>query len=103
MPDNSDKERRKIIAKELRQKAKENFERNLPLAREKFQNLFDFLNEKLAENHCSDTLKYSEEFLVLNKIQNNQDVIEWLNENGGFCDCEVLSNVEEMFEDGAIL
>ena len=103
MPDKSEKERRKTIAKELRQKAKEKFERSLPLPKETFQKLFDFLDDKLSENNCDDKLKFTEEFFENNNIENSVDVTEWLNENGGYCDCEVLNNVEEKFEDGAIL
>ena len=103
MPEKSEKERRRIIAKELRQKTKEKFEESLPLAKETFQKLFDFLDEKLLENNCDDKLKFTEEFFENNNIQNSVDVTEWLNENGGYCDCEVLNNVEEMFADDAIL
>jgi len=103
MPDKSEKERRRIIAKELRQKAKDKFEKSLPLPKETFQKLFDFLDEKLTENNCDDTLKYAEEFFENNNIENSNAVIDFLNENGGYCDCEVLNNVEEMFEDNAIL
>lgn len=103
MPDKSEKERRRIVAKELRQKAKEKFEESLPLPKETFQKLFDFLDEKLSENNCDDTLKFATEFLEDNNILHSDDVIEWLKGNGGFCDCEVLNNVEEMFSDDAIL
>ncbi len=36
-------------------------------------------------------------------IDNFEEKAEWLNENGGYCDCEVLANVEEKFDDNAIL
>ncbi len=103
MPDKSEKDRRRIIAKELRLKVKEKFEENLPLPKETFQKLFDFLEEKLSENNCDDKLKFTVEFFENNNIQNSVEVTEWLNENGGYCDCEVLNNVEEMFADDAIL
>lgn len=103
MPNKSEKERCRIITKELRQKAKEKFEESLPLTKETFQKLFDFLDEKLSENNCEDKLKFTEEFFENNKIQNSVDVTEWLDENGGYCDCEVLNNVEEMFANDAVL
>jgi hypothetical protein len=31
-------------------------------------------------------------------ISNITDVVEWLSDNGGFCDCEILANFEELFE-----
>ena len=99
MPDKKEIERRKQLAKELIEKNKREFEQSLPISREKFQNLFDFLDEKVGELGCNDTLKLTLEFLNQNNIQNIQKVKEWLNEKGGYCDCEVLYNVEEMFED----
>jgi len=38
------------------------------------------------------------EFLKEKGIENIDKVGVWLNNNGGYCDCEVLMNVEEKFE-----
>jgi hypothetical protein len=53
---------------------------------------------KLEENECDDTNKLTREFLTKNKIENNQAVLSWLSENGGYCDCEILANIEEKFD-----
>ena len=103
MPDKNEIERRKQIKKELREKAKLEFENSLPISREKFTQLFDFLDEKLGEYECDDSLKLTNEILQEYKIENIQEVKNWLQENGGYCDCEVLNNVEEMFDKDAIL
>lgn len=103
MPDKNEIERRKQIKKELREKAKIEFENSLPISREKFTQLFDFLDEKLGEYDCDDSLKLTNEFLQEYNIENIQEVKNWLQENGGYCDCEVLNNVEEMFDEDAIL
>ncbi|MCX8524289.1 DUF2695 domain-containing protein [Chryseobacterium formosus] len=99
MPDKTEKERRKQIQKELQKKAQIEFEKSLPISKELFQNLFDFLDEGLEKNGCDDGLKLTKQFLEANQIQNIDEVENWLKENGGFCDCEVLYNVEELFED----
>lgn len=99
MPDKNEKERRRQIHRELQEKAKIEFEKSLPFSRETFQNLFDFLDEGLEKNGCDDRLKLTKQFLEANQIQNIDEVQNWLKENGGFCDCEVLYNVEELFED----
>lgn len=98
MPDRQEVERRKQINKELREKDAILFENSLPVSREEFQNLFDFLDTEIGENGCDDTLKITKEFLVTNHINNIPEIESWLRENGGFCDCEVLYNVEELFE-----
>ena len=43
-----------------------------------------------------DKLAYN--FLKEKGIENIDKVEEWLHNNGGYCDCEVLMNVEEKFE-----
>lgn len=99
MPDKTEKARRKQIQRELQEKARIKFEQSLPTSRELFQNLFDFLDEVLEKNTCDDSLKLTKQFLDSQNIQNREEVENWLKENGGFCDCEVLYNVEELFEE----
>lgn len=62
MPDKNETERRRQIQKELNKKAQIEFEKNLPVSREIFQNLFDFLDEKIEENGCDDSLKMTKQF-----------------------------------------
>ena len=103
MPDKNEIIRRKQIKKELGEKAKTEFENSLPISRDKFTQLFDFLDEKLGEYDCDNSLKLTNEFLQENKMENVKIIKNWLQENGGYCDCEVLNNVEEMFDEDAIL
>lgn len=98
MPDKDEKERRKQIQKEIQEKAQIEFEKSLPVSKELLQNLFDFLDEELEKNSCDDHLKLTKQFLGTIQISNVDEVTNWLKENGGFCDCEVLYNVEEKFE-----
>lgn len=42
----------------------------------------------------NDTLKYTKEFLENNNLP-LEESIEWIEENGGYCDCEVLANIED--------
>lgn len=96
--DKSEKERRKQIRDELRQKQQEEFQKSLPMDREIFRKLFDHLDNQLEKISCDDTNKLTTDFLQKNKIQNTENIISWLAENGGYCDCEILANVEEKFE-----
>lgn len=99
MPDKKEKERCSQIHKELQEKAKIEFDKSLPVSQEIFQNLFDFLDGKLEEHDCDDSLKLTKQFLETNLVENIDEVENWLKDNGGFCDCEVLYNVEEKFEE----
>lgn len=103
MPDKNEIERHKQIARELTLKARQDFENSLPTSRENFEALFDYLDEKLTDNPCDDTLKLSVAFLQSLKLDNIEEITKWLGEHGGYCDCEVLANVEEKFGDNAIL
>lgn len=84
----------------MREKANLEFENSLPMSRKKFIQLFDYFDEKLSKKDCDDSLKLTTEFLQENHME---EIENWLQEKGGYCDCEVLNNVEEMFEDGAII
>jgi hypothetical protein len=103
MPDKNEKERCKLIARELRLKAKQEFENNLPMSRDIFLNLFNYLDDELSENECDHNLEITINFLNSLNIKNISSVTDWLKDNGGYCDCEVLANVEEKFDDDVIL
>ena len=103
MPDKNEIQRRKQIVRDITLKAQQNFENSLPTSRENFKGLFDYLDEQLSDNPCDDTLKFSITFLQSLKLDNIEEIIKCLAENGGYCDCEVLANVEEKFDDSAIL
>lgn len=87
---------KKALRSQVKQKVRESFEASLPMPRETFAALFDFIDENLAE--YSDTPLLAKAFL---QKQNNVDaasVLAWLADNGGYCDCEILNNCEELFE-----
>lgn len=103
MPDKKEIERRKQIARELKLKARQEFENSLPMSSENFKKLFQYLNEALTDNACNDTLNHSIGFLQSLQLDNIEEITEWLEKNGGYCDCEILANVEEKFDADAIL
>jgi hypothetical protein len=67
--------------------------------RESFQKLFDYLDTELTDNNCDDTNSLTKIFLLQSNIQKIDEVLEWLAEHGGYCDCEILANVEEQFDE----
>lgn len=96
--DKVDKERRKQLLNELRAKAREEFENSLPMDKSKFVSLFDYLDNKLGEKECEDDHTITRAYLNRIGIGNVEDVLGWLVVKGGYCDCEILANVEEQFE-----
>lgn len=98
MPDKSEKERRKQIMDDLKKKADQEFESSLPISRENFKKLFDHLDIELSDKGCDDTNVLTKTFLLQSNVENIDKVLEWLADHGGYCDCEILANVEEQFE-----
>jgi len=98
MPSKEEKERRKQLIDSANEQAKKAFDESLPLSREQFKALFNFLDKALEKEACDDTLSYVYTWMVDNNLTNVDDVMKWLNEYGAYCDCEVLANVEEKFE-----
>ncbi len=96
MPSAEEKAHRKQIAQQLQLKAAESFLAGLPMQLQLFRELFDYLDEKLSSG-CDDTLRLTEQFAREHNIQ-FQSLEKWLGDKGGYCDCEVLANVEEQFE-----
>lgn len=72
------------------------FVETLPMAADLFHQLFTTLNQQLSSDECDHSLRWTEEFLSDNDVD-VEAVVEWLAEEGGLCDCEVIANVEEKF------
>ena len=78
------------------------FESSLPMARELFLDLFDYLNEQSESTGCNHEFSVTEQFLSDKQVNNVEEVLEFLRENGGYCDCEIIFNVEEKFEEQSL-
>jgi len=66
-----------------------------PISKCDLINLFDFLRHKDV-SLCDHTLKETTAYLEERGLP-VEDVLQWLRQNGGYCDCEVIYNVEEKF------
>ena len=94
-----DKARKKELLKDYKAKEKQNFQNSLPMDAELFRNLFDSVDEKLEANDgCDHSFTFTREFLETQKVD-VESVLDWIINEGGGCDCEVLYNVEECFEE----
>lgn len=89
-----DKSKRKELQKKYAEELRKSFVDTLPFSPSVFESLFDYLDELLEEHGCDDTLKYTESFLKDKELPVEKS-LNWLRDNGGFCDCEVLANVED--------
>ena len=94
----TEKQKRKEARKVLAQKELDSFRASLPMEEKCFVALFHFLDKALQECPCDHTLRHTTLFLTENKVSDIEKVITWLTSHGGYCDCEVLNNVEEQFD-----
>lgn len=88
----------KKLIDEYKKAQEKEFEDSLPMERPLFYELFDYLDDKLETIECKHDFSLTNEFLKAKNIE-SEKVIEFLEENGAGCDCEVIFNVEEKFEE----
>ena len=86
---------RKELIEQCKENEKKNFLDSLPISKELFQELFNFLDAQLGESGCDHSFDLTTAFIQRKKI-NVASVIDWIIENGQGCDCEVL-NLEDHF------
>ena len=93
-----DKMKKKRLREDYKKQEREKFEESLPLSRELFFDLFDFLDVELETQACQDDFLLTQTFLEKHNVE-IETVRDFLEANGAYCDCEVLFNVEERFEE----
>ena len=70
----------------------------VPLPFDVLRKLFDAVNVALTEVGCDDSRRLTEAWLASHGHDLDR-VLPWLDDNGGYCDCEVLMNVEPHVDD----
>ncbi len=93
MPSKPEKKRRQAIVEEIAQRGAAEAEARMPISKVHLTQLFDHLDVALAEG-CDHTLSLTRTFLQTHQLS-EATIVPWLGEYGGYCDCEVLANVEE--------
>jgi len=84
--------------KELRERRDwPELENELPVSKPDLKSLFDHVRSAVNSEGCDNTLKHTLSFLELHSLP-EQQLVAWLQDGGGYCDCEVIANVAEMWE-----
>lgn len=97
MPSKKEKQRRRQILTEIKEKEYREFINSIPLDKKILLKLFDYLDHELGKRDCDNDYKITDSFLKKKGIKNDK-IFEWFKKNGGYCDCEILNNIEEKFE-----
>jgi len=69
----------------------------MPISIKNLAVLFDHLDGVLGIEGCNHTAKNTMAFLEGQDLDIKK-ILPWLEEQGGYCDCEILANVEEKWE-----
>jgi hypothetical protein len=91
-----EKRRRKELLQQARVRQREQSRAGMPLSRGQLAGLIDHLDEALADG-CDHTLRRTRAYLAAHALD-EETVVAWLAEHGGYCDCEVLANVEDRLD-----
>lgn len=92
----SSKNRKRELKAAFKAKELEVLEASMPLSKEDLRGLFEYLDSEEASG-CDHTAKKTLGYLRSRSL-NPERIVPWLQELGGYCDCEVLANVEQKFE-----
>jgi Protein of unknown function (DUF2695) len=86
--------RKEALKRAFKQREREKLIASIPISHEDLRDLFNHLDRGGIE--CDHTLRETIAFLEARHLDVER-VTAWLREYGGFCDCEVIYNVDEKF------
>lgn len=73
---------------------------NLLLNLKEVASLFEYLETELEENGCDHSRRHTKQWLSMNiPTEKHEAVLAEMEDMGGYCDCEVLMNCYEEYEE----
>jgi len=98
MADRKDKRSRKEALDRWKAEQRAAAREKLPLTDDQMRAMFDVLDIEFPRRGCDHTLRLTRAWLESKGLP-VEKVVAWLNDNGGFCDCEALANAEQAWQD----
>ena len=92
-----DEQHRKELLREAERKEMAAAWAKLPISNADFQALFDMLDARLPMDGCDHARRLTIAFIREHSLPESA-VLQWLDENSGYCDCEVLANSEQSWK-----
>ena len=65
---------------------------SLPERQDTISDLLDYIEDELYDSECDHHLRHAMRFMMQNQLDFPK-LTSWLNENGGYCDCEVMKQI----------
>ena len=91
--DASDRDRKKAWTLQQRKLALDAF----PISDALLESLFKAVDAQVENSGCDHTLQFTRAWIAERK-QPEAEILSWLREHGGCCDCEVLANSADHWE-----
>jgi hypothetical protein len=88
--------KRKELIKKWKEDELKRIKLSMPITPTELNDLIEYLDMKL--NECDRTLNLTQRFLDKHKLDKIA-TIDWLRNNGGYCDCEVIYNISDLSEE----
>jgi hypothetical protein len=93
-----DNNRKKQLKDQWRNQQRQAARSAFPLSADELRAMFDMLDVQLPREGCDHSRRLTEAWLK-SRGHDVDRVSAWLDTLGGFCDCEVLANVEQEVDD----
>ncbi|GAB5541571.1 MAG: DUF2695 domain-containing protein [Sandaracinaceae bacterium] len=94
-----DEKQKKELSRQWRAEQRAKARAVFPILPDRLRAMFDMLDRELPIHGCDHTRRLTERWLEDNHLP-VAAVFGWLDDqSGGFCDCEILANVEQQVQD----
>ncbi|MBW3636092.1 MAG: DUF2695 domain-containing protein [Armatimonadetes bacterium] len=93
MGNREEKKRRQALVEQMTQGELAEAEALMPISKPDLKALFDYVDDRLQQDGCDNTLESTRAFLTQRQLP-TEPILDWLVEQGGSCDCEVIANAE---------
>src|SRR6476661_117528 len=70
----------------------------MPARQDSMSELIDRVEDELYDSECDHTLRYAMRFMMERGL-NFPKITNWLNENGGYCDCKVMEQIAPLWRE----
>ena len=97
MPSKNEKARRKAIKNALAAKELTELRESMPLSAGHLDAMISSVDERVCSDGCDHTLRHAMAFMEQRGLDAD-NIVPWLNDQGGFCDCEVVLNVSDALD-----
>jgi hypothetical protein len=91
VPSKEDKQRRKRLIEETEAR-RGIVEPPPPIPEPELMKLLEYVDDMWDEHGCDRTLQHTLQYIRQHNLP-EEELVEWLIDHGGGCDCEVLANV----------